>query len=227
MCGKSSLDDPMPVEGPLTAMGDSLTMDGLGLDVLAKSEFLSRQEVLHRRLQRVKQLRRLYIAQYWILMEEVKKKHKEFYWLYGKSPFRGDEKKSSEERMNDKSLLMCQITDCKEKAMALTKFCHKHILHDTNQVLYRGCIYHIKGGQMCKKPVLRSINPPHCPTHAQAAEKCLARAFKREGLNVSSSSKLSPKLHVLVAEYVRHIQGKRRAALGKAVSRFKLEEKIK
>lgn len=83
----------------------------------------------------------------------------------------------------------------------------------------------IYSGQLCKKPILRSINPPHCPVHAQAAEKHLQRALKRAGLNVSSPSKLAPKLHVVVAEYVHQIQSKRREAQRKSASKIKIEEK--
>ncbi|KAL4291862.1 hypothetical protein GQ457_14G001510 [Hibiscus cannabinus] len=212
-------------------MGDSITIDGTDEDLaLSKSQFLSRQEVIRRRLRRVKQLSRLYKAHYWSLMEELKRKHKEYYWMYGKSPFKEEEKKDGEQSDGDNKLglgfqLKCQISDCKEKAMALTRFCHKHILRDSNQTLYRGCNYPVKSGQICKKPVLRSINPPHCTVHAQAAEKHLARALKRAGLNVSSPSKLAPKLHVVVAEYVRQIQTKRREAQQTSVSKIKIEEK--
>ncbi|PPS20351.1 hypothetical protein GOBAR_AA00240 [Gossypium barbadense] len=206
-------------------MADSITIDGTDEDLaLSKSDYLSRQEVLRRRSRRVKQLARLYKAHYWSLMEELKRKHKEYYWLYGKSPFKEDEKKNGEQNDENNKLglgfqLKCQISDCKDKAMALTRFCHKHILKDTNQMLYRGCNFPIKG-QLCKKPILRSINPPHCPVHAQAAEKHLQRALKRAGLNVSSPSKLAPKLHVVVAEYVRQIQSKRREAQRKSASKI-------
>ncbi|TYH49529.1 hypothetical protein ES332_D10G143900v1 [Gossypium tomentosum] len=212
-------------------MADSITIDGTDEDLdLSKSDYLSRQEVLRRRSRRVKQLARLYKAHYWSLMEELKRKHKEYYWLYGKSPFKEDEKKNGEQNDENNKLglgfqLKCQISDCKDKAMALTRFCHKHILKDTNQMLYRGCNFPIKSGQLCKKPILRSINPPHCPVHAQAAEKHLQRALKRAGLNVSSPSKLAPKLHVVVAEYVRQIQSKRREAQRKSASKIKIEEK--
>ncbi|KAG8481349.1 hypothetical protein CXB51_026283 [Gossypium anomalum] len=212
-------------------MADSITIDGTDEDLaLSKSDYLSRQEVLRRRSRRVKQLARLYKAHYWTLMEELKRKHKEYYWLYGKSPFKEDEKKNGEQNDENNKLglgfqLKCQISDCKDKAMALTRFCHKHILKDTNQMLYRGCNFPIKSGQLCKKPILRSINPPHCPVHAQAAEKHLQRALKRAGLNVSSPSKLAPKLHVVVAEYVRQIQSKRREAQRKSASKIKIEEK--
>ncbi|KAK8651015.1 hypothetical protein V6N13_140633 [Hibiscus sabdariffa] len=209
-------------------MGDPIAIDGADEDLaLSKSEFLSQQEVLRRRSRRVKQLARLYKAHYWSLLEELKRKHKEYYWLYGKSPFKEDEKKNGEGNDGNELgfQLKCQISDCKEKAMALTRFCHKHILKDSNQTLYRSCNFPIKSGQICKKPILRSINPPHCPVHAQAAEKHLQRALKRAGLNVPSPSKLAPKLHVVVAEYVRQIQSKRRETQRKSVSKIKVEEK--
>ncbi|KAG2720906.1 hypothetical protein I3760_02G056000 [Carya illinoinensis] len=63
----------------------------------------------------------------------------------------------------------------------------------------------------CGKPILRSTIPSLCSVHFQKAQKHVTRALKKAGLNVSSSSKLAPKFHVLVAEYVRQIQAKRRA----------------
>ncbi|KAE8663100.1 omega-hydroxypalmitate O-feruloyl transferase-like [Hibiscus syriacus] len=214
-------------------MDDPITIDGTDEDLaLSKSKFLSRQEVIRRRLRRLRQLCRLYRAHYWGFMEEVRRQHKEYYWTYGKSPFKEDEKKDGEQNDGNNKLglglgfqLKCQTSDCKEKAMALTRYCHKHILKDPKQTLYRGCNYPVKSGQICKKPILRSINPPHCPVHAQAAEKHLARALKRAGLNVSSPSKLAPKLHVVVAEYVRQIQTKRREAQRRSVSKIKIEGK--
>lgn len=40
----------------------------------------------------------------------------------------------------------------------------------------------------------------------------MACALKEAGLNVSSTRKLAPKFHVIIAEYVRQIQIMRRAA---------------
>ncbi|KAL0382583.1 UNVERIFIED_CONTAM: hypothetical protein Scaly_0545600 [Sesamum calycinum] len=68
------------------------------------------------------------------------------------------------------------------------------------------------GPILCGKPILRSTVPSYCPLHFQKAEKHMVRALKKAGLNVSSTSKLAPKFHVIVAEYVRQIQQKRRAA---------------
>lgn len=66
------------------------------------------------------------------------------------------------------------------------------------------------GPILCGKPILRSAVPSYCALHFQKAEKHVARALKKAGLN--STSKLAPKFHVVVAEYVRQIQNKRRAA---------------
>lgn len=65
----------------------------------------------------------------------------------------------------------------------------------------------------CGKPILRSTVPSLCNVHFQKAQKHVTRALKKAGLSVSSSNKLAPKFHVIVAEYVREIQGKRKAAL--------------
>lgn len=65
----------------------------------------------------------------------------------------------------------------------------------------------------CGKPTLRSIVPSLCTVHFQKAQKHLTRTFKRTGLNISSTSKMAPKFHVLVTEYVHHIQVKRRKEL--------------
>lgn len=40
----------------------------------------------------------------------------------------------------------------------------------------------------------------------------MTRALKKAGLNVSNTSKLAPKFHVIGAEYVNQIQNRRRAA---------------
>lgn len=77
------------------------------------------------------------------------------------------------------------------------------------------------GPTLCMKPILRSTVPSLCPLHLEKAEKHVTRALRKAGLNVTSTSKLAPKFHVVVAEYVRQIQSKRRAAqkaLGVSIS---------
>ncbi|KAF8402267.1 hypothetical protein HHK36_013219 [Tetracentron sinense] len=68
------------------------------------------------------------------------------------------------------------------------------------------------GPVFCGKPTLRSTVPSLCTIHFQMAQKHVTRALKKAGLNITSSNKLAPKFHVLVAESVRQIQTKRRAA---------------
>ncbi|GFP90077.1 ino80 complex subunit d [Phtheirospermum japonicum] len=218
-----------------------IRIDGFERDAaLSRSEFLTRSEILNRRARRVKQLSRIYRDHYWALMEELKLKFREYYWEYGKSPFvedeegekinsnRGDYAAVPAENVGNGNLGVngpsvggkvsgrCEVHGCKAKAMALTRFCHMHIMSDGKQKLYMGCTFSIKssttGPILCGRPLLKSTVPTYCSMHFQKAEKHMVRALKKVGLNVSSTNKLAPKFHVIVAEYVRQIQNKRRAA---------------
>ncbi|XP_058216230.1 uncharacterized protein LOC131327202 [Rhododendron vialii] len=212
------------------ASSSAMALDGSDSDsaVLSRSEFLTRQEVLSRRSRRLKRLAKVYREHYWSMMEDVKVKFREYYWEYGKSPFQegeildrgevnqGNGKLGLGSGANGSSAGRCEVHGCKVKAMALTKFCHSHILSDAKQKLYKGCSYATKssatGPTLCMKPILRSTVPSLCPLHLEKAEKHVTRALRKAGLNVTSTSKLAPKFHVVVAEYVRQIQSKRRAA---------------
>ncbi|GER28276.1 KAT8 regulatory NSL complex subunit 2 [Striga asiatica] len=218
-----------------------IRIDGSEQDAtLSKSEFLTRSEFLNRRARRVKQLGRIYRDQYWALMEELKLKYREYYWEYGKGPFLEDEENErNNASRGDYAALpgengshgnfgvnggnasgrvsgRCEVHGCKAKAMALTRFCHMHITSDAKQKLYESCTFSIKssatGPILCGRPLMKSSVPSYCPMHFEKAEKHMVRALKKAGLNVSSTSKLTPKLHLIVAEHVRHIQNKRRAA---------------
>ncbi|GAY60955.1 hypothetical protein CUMW_206110 [Citrus unshiu] len=166
-------------------------------------------------------------------MEELRSSYRKYYWEYGKSPYKEDNKNNNNNnKINENSnnnnneekkdieeggfVKKCGMAGCKTKAMPMTRFCHLHILSDSKQKLYKGCSYVTKSGQtgpiLCGKPILRSTVPSLCPMHFQKAERHVARALKKAGLNVTSPSKVAPKLHVVVAEYVRQIQTKRRAA---------------
>ncbi|KAF3954781.1 hypothetical protein ACB098_08G003000 [Castanea mollissima] len=214
---------------------------------LSTSVVLSREELLRRRSERLRQLTKLYKAFYWALMEELRAKYKYYYWRYGKSPYYNEEEEEEEDEEEeeqernrsgggngneeDVEEMRCEVTGCKAKAMALTRYCHAHILSDSKQNLYKGCTYCIKSTQtgpiLCCKPVLRSTVPLLCPTHMQVAEKHLIRALKRAGLNISSTKKLAPKFHVVVAEYVRQIQTKRRAARKATVAKDRIDEEMR
>ncbi|XWS55438.1 hypothetical protein CRYUN_Cryun09bG0000400 [Craigia yunnanensis] len=225
--------------------------------VLPRASHLTRQELLKRRLQHLRQLSRCYRDRYWALMEELKIQYRDYYWKFGVSPFKhdhnqepgdaeiaanptnnnegsGDNVNSNNINANNNSSLdfknnhRCLFVGCKFKAMALTSFCHLHILSDSKQKLYKACTYVIKsahaGPITCGKPILRSTIPSLCTVHFQKAQKHVNRALKKAGLNVSSSSKLAPKFHVIVAEYVHQIQAKRRASLKGIASKATIKE---
>ncbi|KAK3204657.1 hypothetical protein Dsin_018703 [Dipteronia sinensis] len=131
----------------------------------------------------------------------------------------------------------CSFVGCKLKAMAFTSFCHLHILSDSKQKLYMPCDYVIKSFLMCciyisaqagpitcGKPIMRSTVPSLCNVHFQKAQKHVTRALKKAGHNISSSSKLAPKFHVIVSEYVREIQAKRRNELKKNRNKVVVKE---
>ncbi|XVF76916.1 hypothetical protein PTKIN_Ptkin13bG0305900 [Pterospermum kingtungense] len=210
--------------------------------VLSRASHLTRQELLKRRLQNLTQLSRCYRDHYWALMEDLKFQYRVYYWKFGVSPFKHDHNQEpdhaevaaapppniegSGDNVNtgnnnnissglDFTNNQCLFVGCKFKAMALTSFCHLHILSDSKQKLYKACTYVIKsahaGPITCGKPILRSTVPSLCTVHFQKAQKHVNRALKKAGLNVSSSTKLAPKFHVIVAEYVHQIQAKRRA----------------
>ncbi|XP_059278753.1 uncharacterized protein LOC132032953 [Lycium ferocissimum] len=219
----ASLEPDMPDPTRPSSSSNSLTpvikIDGCEEDaILARSKFLTRMEVLKRRHRRTKQLQRIYRDCYWSLMEEVKLKHREYCWKFGMSTFQEDEDKNNKDEDNSNAVNSntCGVHGCKSKAMALTRFCHMHILSDSKQKLYKACNYAIKssptGPILCGKPILRSTVPSYCALHFQKAEKHVTRALKKAGLNVSNTSKLAPKFHVIVAEYVSQIQNRRRAA---------------
>ncbi|XP_062144445.1 uncharacterized protein LOC133851858 isoform X1 [Alnus glutinosa] len=203
---------------------------------LSRASHLTRQELLRRRSHYLKQLAKCYRDHYWAFMEELKIQYREYYWKYGVSPFKqelqhhasqrdieagdlegtGENNSSNNLNMDVTCNQRCVFVGCKLKAMPLTSFCHLHILSDSKQKLYKACGYVIKSAQAgpitCGKPILRSTVPSLCSVHFQKAQKHVTRALKKAGLNVSSSSKLAPKFHVIVTEYVCHIQTKRRAA---------------
>ncbi|XP_021652146.2 uncharacterized protein LOC110643919 isoform X2 [Hevea brasiliensis] len=191
--------------------------------VLSHSTHLTRQELLKRRSYNLKQLSKCYRDHYWALMEELKIQYRDYYWKYGVSPFKEDHPLLQQQKLEQGCAVeigennhRCLFVGCKLKAMALNSFCHLHILSDAKQKLYKPCGYVIKSAQSgpitCGKPILRSTVPSLCTVHFQKAQKHVTRALKKAGLNVSSSSKLAPKFHVIVAEYVRQIQAKRKAA---------------
>lgn len=201
-------------------------------EYLAYSTYLSRQQIMRRRSHHLKQLTKCYRDQYWGLMEELRVKHREYVWKFGRNPFQeepneDDKDNVKEEQVKDgiddgiveagdgngkTSGSICASTGCKMKAMILTTFCRLHILSDPKQQLYKPCDAQ-NGDVICGKPALRSMVPSLCSGHFQIAQEHVLRAFRKAGLNITSTNKIAPKLHVVIAEYVGQIQERRRIAL--------------
>ncbi|XP_027359502.1 INO80 complex subunit D-like [Abrus precatorius] len=232
----------MDESGSASSPPRPMVIDGGGHDAaLANSRFLTREEVLRRRLRRLKQLSRCYRGHYWALMEELKSKYREYYWTYGKSPFKEDHADSDNENPNGvvsgvgDDIVRCRFGGCKTKAMALTKYCHAHILSDSKQMLYQGCRAVAKnlptGPSFCNKPVLRSMVPSACPTHYQLGERCLARALRRAGAGAGNTippnRKPTLKFHVIASEFVHQIQNKRKVALKDTAPKAETEKETK
>lgn len=109
----------------------------------------------------------------------------------------------------------CEVHSCKRKAMALTRFCHSHILSDPNQVLYKGCNYPTKsspsGSTLCMKPILKSAVHSLCSNHLEKAEKHMSQSLRKQGYNGSVNAKhLNPCFNVFITEFVHQIQTNRR-----------------
>ncbi|XP_042471429.1 INO80 complex subunit D-like [Zingiber officinale] len=245
-----------------TVAGPSVfTIDGAEEDeALRFSRSLTREEVLRRRSRRLKQLALCYRRQYWALMEEVRVKHRDYYWEYGVSPYeggdkdeegeeveqdKGDEDSRKRGRAEENSEEMearrlgfrvqlgldegeggagnighrkrCAFPGCKTKAMALTNYCHPHILSEKRQTLYKPCTFVTKryeNGEpiICAKPILVAAVPSLCHIHLQKYHRAISQAFRKTGINMPSG-RLVPKISVIVAVSVSHIQAKRREVL--------------
>ncbi|PRQ23602.1 putative DNA-binding domain, KAT8 regulatory NSL complex subunit 2 [Rosa chinensis] len=220
--GASSASRPPPEDHPITAA----EIPSTSAAVSPVQSMVPRQEVLRRRSQNLKQLTKCYRDHYWALMEDLKIHYRDYYWNYGVSPLQF---KPLQDNADDGNInRRCASVGCKLTAMALTSFCHLHILSDSKQRLYKACDYVIKSAQAgpitCGKPILRSTTPSLCAVHFQKAQKHVTRALRKAGLNVSSSSKLAPKFHVILAEYVHQIQSMRKAARKENRSKVAIKE---
>ena len=85
-------------------------------------------------------------------MEEARVRFRSYYWTYGRSPEEEEDSgsdvegedndggESGKKRDRDR----CAFPGCKTKPMALTMYCHPHILSDPRQKLYKPCSFPIK-----------------------------------------------------------------------------------
>ncbi|KAJ6833746.1 uncharacterized protein M6B38_338615 [Iris pallida] len=191
-------------------------------DQIPNADVLSREEVLRRRFRCLKKLSRVYRDLYWALAEEIRVRHRDFYWQHGKSPLEeeGEEggggggsglglrESGGENGGGAGERKKCSFSGCKSNSMPLTAFCHQHILSDREQKLYRPCCFVIRsiqsGPVICRKPV--SAVPSLCPVHLQKTQRNISLALRKAGLTTSSP----PKFHELIHELLRQIIDKRK-----------------
>ncbi|KAL3699747.1 hypothetical protein R1sor_017769 [Riccia sorocarpa] len=205
-------------------------------EALKSADALTREEVVQRRARRVRQLMKLYRTQYWGLLEEMRTKYRRFYLRHGKSGWRddveggererdsvgkpgdegGDGMREPPERGNVENL-HCGAQGCSTKPLPLSVFCFSHILQEPRQRLYKPCSFVIRtgpsGGTTCGRPVLRAVVPPLCGQHFRQAQRQATRSLKKV---LPGGSKVNPKLHLIITQYVQEIQAKRRAYKMKA-----------
>ncbi|ONK56830.1 uncharacterized protein A4U43_C10F13460 [Asparagus officinalis] len=195
---------------------------------LATSSLLSREEVLRRRSHRSKALYKRYRSLYWVMMEEIRAKHRKYLWDNGSSPLEkenGDDDGRDNEGLGEagdetrvRVRSKCACGGCKMKAMPLTRFCHQHILTDPDQTLYKRCVFVTKSsGQNgpCGKPILRAVVPSLCHAHSQRIQKNVSQSLKKFGVNLCSSSRPTSKFSAILIEYIHNIQAERRKSLTK------------
>lgn len=192
--------------------------------ILNRAEALTLDEVIERRSRRVRKLMKVYKSQYWGLVEEMRTKYRRFYLRHGKSGWRDDEEeregvdgggaggddgmREPERRAGNSENVHCGAQGCTAKPLQLSVFCFAHILQEPRQRLYKPCSHVIRTGVTCGKPVLRAVVPALCGPHFHQAQRQATRSLNRV---LPGGVKFNPKLHLIVAQYVRVIQSKRRA----------------
>ncbi|KAL9660471.1 hypothetical protein QQ045_022687 [Rhodiola kirilowii] len=162
--------------------------------MLSKSEYLTAEEVIRRRHRRIMQLNRVYRDHYWKMMAELRRKYRDYMWNFGSPYIGGDGKlegsnlgfRNGKGKVDAVEFIRCAHTNCSKKPMAMTKFCHAHILSDPKQVLY---LYHFQkcirsANCMCRTNTeiyctfllgVGNVKKPYTPpkeVHSQPVEKC-------------------------------------------------------
>lgn len=97
---------------------------------------VSQEELVRRRLGRMKELQTLYKEQYWRLLEELRKKHWRFYVCNGHSGRKEDAAALAQEREKEGLPAACCVEECKMRPVPLSHYCLAHIIQDPRQVLY-------------------------------------------------------------------------------------------
>ncbi|CAM6093619.1 unnamed protein product [Calypogeia fissa] len=215
--------------------------------ILKRAEALTMEEVIQRRVRRLRKLMKVYRSQYWGLVEEMRTKYRRLYLRHGKSGWRddvederdgavpdggggggsGDGMREPERRLGVAENAHCAAQGCTSNPLSLSVFCFAHILLEPRQRLYKPCSHVIRTGQTCGKPVLRAVVPPLCGLHFHRAQRQATKSLNKA---LPGGVKFNPKIHLIVSQYVRVIQSKRRhqraSALAAKVAKVETAGKI-
>lgn len=145
--GANSDDDPASLPSPLPLP-----------DPLLHASVLTQEQLLHRRASRLRHLLRIYRAQYWGLLEEMRSKYRRFYLRHGKSGWRRDHSPTIRDVPTDlppaemkqphapesDTVSHCGAQGCLAKPLLLSSYCYTHILQEPRQRLYKPCSFIVR-----------------------------------------------------------------------------------
>lgn len=131
-------DDELEADEMLLAEGaddDEGGVGGAGVDASAAA-LLPQEELIRRRLRRMKELHSLYKDQYWRLLEELRRRHYRFSLRNGHGGRKEEAAAAALERDRAGLPVTCACGGCDAKPMPLSHYCFAHICQDPKQVLY-------------------------------------------------------------------------------------------
>mmetsp|Transcript_27760 Transcript_27760/g.44498 ORF Transcript_27760/g.44498 Transcript_27760/m.44498 type:complete len:150 (-) Transcript_27760:123-572(-) len=94
------------------------------------------EDLIRRRLRRMKELHALYKDQYWRLLEDLRRRHYRYTLRNGHGGRKDEAAAAAQERDRAGLPLTCACAGCEAKPMPLSHHCFTHILLDPQQVLY-------------------------------------------------------------------------------------------
>ena len=102
----------------------------------AAAGLLPQEELIRRRLRRMKELKSLYLDQYWRLLEDLRRRHYRYTLRNGHGGRKEEAAAAAQERERAGLPGTCASEGCDAKPMPLSSHCFAHICADPKQVLY-------------------------------------------------------------------------------------------
>ena len=110
---------------------------GAGGEAFADApDTVPQEELIRRRLGRMKELHSLYNAQYWRLLEDLRRRHYRYTLRNGHGGKKEDASAEAAEREREGLPSQCDSEGCDRKPLPLSRHCLDHILLDPKQQLY-------------------------------------------------------------------------------------------